>query len=195
MERIKHEYVEEVDDTTVSFQAKIWGLNKRFEAEIDSLKKLRHEGIVRLFGYGEEDGIVFYSMELVDGPSLEQEINRGRRFDWNETLVVAVQVCRALKHAHDSGIVHRDLKPANLLVDGAGPDPDAPGGHVPAGREAHLEALVVVVVGRRGPEREGGADALFSAAGYEPVRHGFAMIRPGGVCPACDALHNVTGGR
>lgn len=92
------------------------GFRERFEAEIESLKKLQHEGIVRLLGYGEDDGILFYSMELVDGPSLEQEINRGRRFNWSETLDIAVQVCRALKHAHDHGIVHRDIKPANLLL-------------------------------------------------------------------------------
>jgi serine/threonine-protein kinase len=92
------------------------GFRERFQAEIESLKKLQHEGIVRLMGYGEDDGILFYSMELVDGPSLEQEILGGRRFDWNETLSIAVQVCRALKHAHDHGIVHRDIKPANLLM-------------------------------------------------------------------------------
>jgi serine/threonine-protein kinase len=92
------------------------GFRERFEAEIESLKKLQHESIVRLLGYGEHDGILFYSMELVDGPSLEQEINNGRRFDWNETLGLAVQLCRALKHAHDHGVVHRDIKPANLLL-------------------------------------------------------------------------------
>lgn len=96
------------------------GFRERFEAEIDSLKKLQHEGIVRLLGYGEDDGVLFYSMELVDGPSLEQEINAGRRFSWNETLSLAVQICRALKHAHDHGVVHRDIKPANLLLTSEG---------------------------------------------------------------------------
>jgi serine/threonine-protein kinase len=96
------------------------GFRERFEAEIESLKKLQHEGIVRLYGYGEHEGILFYSMELVDGPSLEQEINSGRRFDWQETLSLAIQVCRALKHAHDHGIVHRDIKPANLLLASGG---------------------------------------------------------------------------
>ena len=79
------------------------GFRERFEAEIESLKKLEHEGIVRLYGYGEDDGVLFYSMELVDGPSLEQELHEGRRFDWRETLSIAIQVCRALKHAHDVG--------------------------------------------------------------------------------------------
>src|SRR5262249_766464 len=96
--------------------ATVDGFRERFEAEIESLKKLQHEGIVRLYGYGEDNGVLFYSMELVEGPSLEQEINAGRRFDWQETLSIAIQVCRALKHAHDHGVVHRDIKPANLLV-------------------------------------------------------------------------------
>lgn len=92
------------------------GFRERFEAEIESLKKLKHEGIVRLYGYGEQDGVLFYSMELVDGPSLEEELNNGRRFDWRETLQIGIQICRALKHAHDHGVVHRDIKPANLML-------------------------------------------------------------------------------
>jgi serine/threonine-protein kinase len=92
------------------------GFRERFESEIESLKKLQHEGIVRLYGYGEDNGVLFYSMEAVEGDSLEHEIAAGRRFDWKETLSIAIQVCRALKHAHDHGVVHRDIKPANLLL-------------------------------------------------------------------------------
>jgi serine/threonine-protein kinase len=92
------------------------GFRERFEAEIESLKTLRHEGIVRLFGYGEQDGILFYSMELVDGISLEDELKAGRRFNWREVSNIAIQLSLALKHAHDHGIVHRDIKPANILL-------------------------------------------------------------------------------
>jgi serine/threonine-protein kinase len=96
------------------------GFRERFEAEIESLKQLRHEGIVRLYGYGEQDGILFYSMELVEGTSLEEEIHKGRRFNWQETLAIGIQVCRALKHAHDHGVIHRDIKPANLMLTPSG---------------------------------------------------------------------------
>jgi len=92
------------------------GFRVRFEAEIDSLKKLRHPNIVRLFGYGEQSGTLFYAMELVPGTSLEDELRGGRRFDWREVTRIAVQLCKALKHAHDHGVIHRDLKPANLLL-------------------------------------------------------------------------------
>ena len=92
------------------------GFRERFEAEIESLKTLRHDGIVRLYGYGEQDGILFYSMELVEGISLEDELKAGRRFSWREVTSIAIQLSLALKHAHDHGIVHRDIKPANILL-------------------------------------------------------------------------------
>lgn len=93
------------------------GFRGRFEAEIDSLKTLRHEGIVRLYGWGEEQGTLFYSMELVEGTSLEEELKAGRRFNWREVVNIAIQICKALKHAHDRGVIHRDIKPANILID------------------------------------------------------------------------------
>lgn len=92
------------------------GFRARFEAEIESLKKLRHPNIVRLLGYGEQDGALFYAMELVVGSSMEDELHNGRHYQWRETTELAIQLCRALKHAHDHGIIHRDIKPANLLL-------------------------------------------------------------------------------
>ncbi|HEX4144581.1 MAG TPA: serine/threonine-protein kinase [Pirellulales bacterium] len=96
------------------------GFRIRFQAEIESLKKLRHPNIVRLFGYGEEQGSIFYAMELVRGTSLEDELRAGRRFNWREVTDLAIKLCRALKHAHDAGVIHRDIKPANLLLSETG---------------------------------------------------------------------------
>lgn len=92
------------------------GLRQRFEAEIETLRKLRHPNVVRLFGYGEQEGILYFAMELVKGRSLEQEIRAGRKFDWREIARMGIDLCRALRHAHDRGIIHRDIKPANLLL-------------------------------------------------------------------------------
>lgn len=89
---------------------------RRFAAEVETLKRLRHPGIVQLIGYGEEDGHLFYVMELVEGESLQQRIRRERRLQWLPALEIAIQVATALKHAHDIGVIHRDLKPANLLI-------------------------------------------------------------------------------
>ncbi|MGI9468075.1 MAG: serine/threonine protein kinase [Rubripirellula sp.] len=90
---------------------------RRFDAEIKSLQCLSHSGIVRIYGFGEEEGHLFYSMELVRGDSLQKVIKRDKRLDWQTTIDVAIQICAALKHAHDIGVIHRDLKPANLVVD------------------------------------------------------------------------------
>ena len=95
------------------------GFRQRFEAEIEVLRMLRHPNIVRLFGFGEQEGLLYYAMELVNGPSLEQELRSGRRFTWLETARIGIDTCRALRHAHDRGIIHRDIKPANLLLTAA----------------------------------------------------------------------------
>ncbi len=94
------------DDTAV---------RRRFASEIETLKSLRHPGIVRLLAFGEEDGQPYFAMELVRGSSLGQLLRAGRRFTWQETTAAALEVVRALKTAHDHGVIHRDLKPANLL--------------------------------------------------------------------------------
>ena len=90
-------------------------LRKRFAAEIETLKSLRHPCIVQLLAFGEEDGQPYFAMDLVRGRSLEQLLRSGRRFTWRETVDTAIDIARALKSAHDHGVVHRDLKPANLL--------------------------------------------------------------------------------
>jgi serine/threonine-protein kinase len=89
---------------------------RRFDAEIKSLQCLSHSGIVKIYGFGEEQGHLFYSMELVYGDSLQKVIKREKRLEWQTTMDVAIQICGALKHAHDIGVIHRDLKPANLVV-------------------------------------------------------------------------------
>ena len=93
------------------------GFRERFEAEIETLKTLNHPNIVRLYAFGEQDGSLYYAMELVEGTNLEDELQAGRQFDWREATDIAIHICKALKHAHDHGVIHRDIKPANLLLD------------------------------------------------------------------------------
>lgn len=92
------------------------GFRDRFAAEIESLRMLRHPNIVRLLGYGVDEELHYYAMELVEGRSLEDELRAGRQFTWREVTDIGLQICRALRHAHDRGVIHRDVKPANLLI-------------------------------------------------------------------------------
>jgi len=101
-------------------------MQRRFLAEIETLKALRHPCIVRLLSFGDDDGLPFFAMELVRGRSLERILREGRRFDWRETVEIGLAITRALKSAHDHGVVHRDIKPANLLF----PDDPAEGAPV-----------------------------------------------------------------
>lgn len=88
---------------------------QRFESEIQALLKLDHPNIVRLLGYGQEDGALYFAMELVEGQSLFHLQREIKSFDWRDVLVICRDVAQGLRHAHDRGIVHRDLKPGNLL--------------------------------------------------------------------------------
>src|SRR6056297_2685989 len=90
---------------------------ERFKTEIHALHRLKHKGIVRLLhSHIYEAGRIFYSMELVEGESLHERLRREKKLDWMEAIEISIQVCAALKHAHDAGVTHRDLKPANLML-------------------------------------------------------------------------------
>ncbi|MCL2349045.1 MAG: serine/threonine protein kinase [Planctomycetaceae bacterium] len=95
-------------------------VRKRFEAEIDALKMLRHPNIVRLNGFGQEGTLLYYVMELVCGTTLHKELRNKRGFFWQDVAKIGYDVCLALKHGHDRGITHRDLKPANIMLDHSG---------------------------------------------------------------------------
>jgi serine/threonine protein kinase len=90
---------------------------RRFAAEIEALKRLRHPNIVSLIGYGEEKGLLFYSMEYVPGKSLHEHLRSKKQLHWQDALRIGIETTAALKHAHNIGIIHRDLKPANLMLD------------------------------------------------------------------------------
>lgn len=93
---------------------------RRFAAEVETLKRLKHPHIVQLVGYGEEQGLLFYSMEYVDGQSLHTHLRQHKKLSWQEVVQIGIETTAALKHAHDIGIIHRDLKPANLMLNKSG---------------------------------------------------------------------------
>src|SRR5262249_46261473 len=77
---------------------------------------LNHPHIISVYDFGEEQGIPFFVMELVDGPSLA----KARPSDLPRIVEIACQICAALDHAHANSIVHRDLKPDNVLLSAGG---------------------------------------------------------------------------
>src|SRR5579863_3948800 len=92
---------------------------RRFIQEAKSASALNHPNIVTIYEIGNEDGIDFIAMELIDGRTLDQLVPRGG-LEAPAILKYAVPVADALSRAHAAGIVHRDLKPGNIMIGDAG---------------------------------------------------------------------------
>jgi eukaryotic-like serine/threonine-protein kinase len=92
-----------------------------FKTEATTLMGLKHSHIVGYRGF-EQVGKTFYLLtELVEGKSLDDLLNSGRRFSEQETIDIIVQVLSGLSYAHQKNVVHRDMKPSNVMLNG----PDA----------------------------------------------------------------------
>jgi Tol biopolymer transport system component len=91
----------------------------RFIRETRAGAALNHPNICTLYGADEAEGVLFMSMEYVDGPSLRAKID-ARPLPLAEALDVAIQAGEGLQAAHRKGIIHRDVKPGNILIDGSG---------------------------------------------------------------------------
>ena len=91
---------------------------ERFRREASAAAGLQHPNVVSVYDRGEWEGTYYIAMELVEGSSLRDLINRG--LEPSEAVVVARQVLAAASFAHARGIVHRDLTPLNVLIDRSG---------------------------------------------------------------------------
>jgi serine/threonine protein kinase len=103
-----------VGDFTAPHQ--IEGLKTRLVREAQSAGVLVHPNIVTVFDVGEEDGLSYIAMELVEGVSLEEVLESEQVLSESSILHIARQVADALEYAHQNGTVHRDIKPGNILV-------------------------------------------------------------------------------
>jgi eukaryotic-like serine/threonine-protein kinase len=91
-------------------------LLSRFQTEARAAGLLTHPNIVVVYDAGEEDGLYYITMELVEGKSLQALLDGGHSFPLPRTLRILDQTCSALQFAHERNIVHRDIKPANLML-------------------------------------------------------------------------------
>ncbi len=89
---------------------------RRFNAEGEAVAMLSHPNIVQVYDVSSSESANFIVMELIDGISLKQYMEKKGVLNWKETLHFAMQIAKGLEHAHSRGIVHRDIKPHNVMV-------------------------------------------------------------------------------
>ena len=92
----------------------------QFHNEVRTARQVSHPNVCRVYDIGEADGLLYLSMEYVDGEDLASSLRRIGRFPEDKAADIARQLCAGLAAAHQRGVVHRDLKPANVMLDGAG---------------------------------------------------------------------------
>jgi serine/threonine-protein kinase len=89
---------------------------RKFISEARTVAKLNHENIIAGIDVGEAKGTYYFAMEHVEGESLAHLIEADGPLEEHRALEIAVQIARALEHAHKHGLVHRDVKPQNILL-------------------------------------------------------------------------------
>ena len=88
----------------------------KFRVEAQAAAGLMHPNIVNVYDVGEDRGLNYMVMELVEGITLKEYIERKGRLSHKETISIAIQMCSGIGAAHASGIIHRDIKPQNIII-------------------------------------------------------------------------------
>ncbi len=91
-------------------------LRRRFHAESQAVAMLSHPNIVSVYDVNHTDKVDYIVMELIEGITLKQYINKKGILNWKEALHFTTQIVKALEHAHSRGIIHRDIKPHNIMI-------------------------------------------------------------------------------
>ena len=89
---------------------------RRFRDESLAVAQLSHANIMSVYDVSSTHGIEYIVMELLDGITLKQYMERRNHMNWREALHFITQIMRGLSHAHSRGIIHRDIKPQNIMV-------------------------------------------------------------------------------
>lgn len=91
-------------------------LRRRFRAESQAVAMLSHPNIVSVYDVSHNDDVEYIVMELIDGITLKQYLQKKSVLDPSEVLDFTIQTAKALEHAHSKGIIHRDIKPQNIML-------------------------------------------------------------------------------
>ena len=93
---------------------------QRFRSEIKLARRVRHKNVAAIHDYGDDGGLLFISMEYVDGQDMKQLLRKRGALPPSEAYELAIQVTEGLQAVHDAGVIHRDLKTPNIMVDARG---------------------------------------------------------------------------
>lgn len=93
---------------------------RKLEQEARAAARLNHPNIITIYEIGSANGLPFIAMELIDGPSLRELLDKGRQFSPESVAKVMRQLLKGLAYAHGMGLVHRDIKPANIMFNSTG---------------------------------------------------------------------------
>ena len=89
---------------------------RRFQTEAQAVAMLSHPNIVSVYDVSHSESVEYIVMELIEGVTLMQYMQKKGALGWKEPLHFSVQISKALEHAHSKGIVHRDIKPQNIMI-------------------------------------------------------------------------------
>lgn len=92
----------------------------KLEQEARAAARLNHPNIITIYEIGVANGLPFIAMELINGPSLRELLDKGRQFSPERVAKVMRQLLKGLAYAHGMGLVHRDIKPANIMFNSNG---------------------------------------------------------------------------
>ncbi len=116
--KAKHKYMERVVAVKVLHKHLVADAValQRFQQESQAASSLSHPNIVTVYDFGIEDGQAFFVMDCLEGPTLQDILEKQERISSQEATSILVQLCDGLEHAHRKGVVHRDLKPSNVVL-------------------------------------------------------------------------------